>query len=371
MRVMFCARAIHQMAGGVERMITTIMNGLVDRGHEVGLFTWDLEGAEPFFPLSPRITWHRLDMGDPAHTADWWLVAKRAARVRELVRQRDPQVIVCFQAGPFMALRLYTAGLDIPVVAAERNAPTRFEHTTHGRFGPRTVFNALRTARLIVVQRESYRALYPEYLHDRIVTVPNPVEPAARCASPDLPDGCGRFQMLCVGRLSFQKNQEALVSAFFELAGRWPDWDLVLVGEGEDQPRLEAMIRAADQGFRVHLTGTMVDPGPTYAKSHLFCLPSRWEGFPNALAEAHAHGLPAVAYAGCAGANELVCDGVNGLLAAGNGDVDSLAAALETLMADPRQRRAMGAAGRDSVAPFAPGRVMDLWEQTLLCCAGR
>ena len=56
-------------------------------------------------------------------------------------------------------------------------------------------------------------------------------------------------------------------------------------------------------------------PGPSCEAAHLFALPSRFEGFPNALAEAVAYGLPAVAYRGVSGVEELVVDGRNGLLA--------------------------------------------------------
>ena len=70
------------------------------------------------------------------------------------------------------------------------------------------------------------------------------------------------------------------------------------------------------------MEGAVTDVAAEYAAADLFCLPSRWEGFPNTVAEALAHGLPAVAYEGCAGTGDLVEPGENGLLAAGNGDTD-------------------------------------------------
>src|SRR5690606_8248953 len=108
--------------------------------------------------------------------------------------------IVCFQEGPFIAIRAYTAGMGVPVIAAERNAPTRFEHTSGG---PREtlVYNAFRFAHRILIQCESYRDLYPAHLRHKIVTIPAPVEQAGKFASPGAPAGNGRFRLLSVGRL--------------------------------------------------------------------------------------------------------------------------------------------------------------------------
>ena len=365
MKLLFAARAIDRMAGGVERMIITVMNAMVARGHEVDLFTWDQAGAQAFYQMAPEITWHRLDMGDPSVAASKRLMLERAAAVRSLVKQRRPQVIVAFQDGPFRALRAYCMGLGIPVIAAERNAPTRFDHTRRGRRLRPIIFNSFRLAKSIIVQCEAYQQLYPLYLRDRILTIPNPVSPARLTARPDEPDKFGRFRILSVGRLSYQKNYESLVNAFSQIAGVFPQWDLVIVGEGELRGKLHDMIMEAGLSDRIHLPGTVADPGDHYASAHLFCLPSRWEGFPNALAEAMAHGLPAVGFADCAGVNQLIEPGRNGILGKGNGDFGSLAEALSSLMSDNQLRRQMGDQGRQITGAFAPEAVMDRWESVL------
>jgi glycosyltransferase involved in cell wall biosynthesis len=353
------------MAGGVERMIITIMNSMAERGHEVDLLTWDLAGAQSFYPMAPEITWHRLDMGAPSIGATMRLKLKRAAKVRALVAARRPQAIVAFQDGPFRALSAYCMGLGIPVIAAERNAPTQFDHTRRGRRNRHIAFNAFRLARSIVVQCEDYRKLYPPFLRERIITIPNPVYPARLSSQPDQPDASGRFRILSVGRLSYQKNYESLIGAFSLIADKFPNWDLVIVGDGELYQKLQALIEAAGLSDRVRLPGAIPNPEEHYASAHIFCLPSRWEGFPNALAEALTHGLPAVGYADCAGVNHLIAPPRNGLLAEGNGDCGSLARALSSLMADNQLRLEMGERGRLITSAFEPEAVMDRWERVL------
>ena len=185
MKMLFVARAMDQMAGGLERMIVMVMDAMVARGHEVTLLSWDRADAKSFYPMGGEVDWYRLDMGDPAKKASGRLIAKRAKIVRRLVRSIEPNVIICFQGGPFMAMGLYCAGLGIPLVAAERTAPTLYDHLRNAwmRF---VEHQAFRFAARITIQFERYRALYPPHLHHLMVTIPNPVMPAkisgsARC----------------------------------------------------------------------------------------------------------------------------------------------------------------------------------------------
>ena len=300
------------MGGGVQRAITILMNGMVARGHEVSLLTWDRADAEAFFPISPEIGWHRLNLGDTDTKANIRVRLQRARAVRNVIRECKPQLIVGFRGGQFLVARLYSLGLGIPAIAAERNSPSRFDHMPGGSRWRFIEFNGMRLANKVVIQLEGYRSQYPGYLRDKLVAIPNPVVPAVRFATVDRPDNNGRFRVLSVGRLSYQKNNESLIFAFNALAEQFPSWDLMILGEGDERPQLERLVREAGFADRVRLLGAKANVAEWYEGAHLFCLPSRHEGFPNALAEAQAHGLPAVGFAGCAGVNELIQDGKTG-----------------------------------------------------------
>jgi len=364
MRLLFVARAIHQMAGGVERMVTTIMNAMVVRGHQVDFLTWDLAGAVSFYPLRPDITWHPLNMGDPTIKATRRLKLRRTVAVRRLIEQIGPDVIICFQAGTFMAMRMYTAGMSVPVVAAERNAPSRFQFIQAGRYQSLT-YQALRWADLILVQCESYRSLYPPFLRDRIVTIPNPIFPAARFAQPDHPTPDGRWQIVSVGRLSYQKNYTVLIEAFAQLAPQFSKWDLVIWGDGEDRAKITQLIQERSLESRVQLPGVTPAISEAYEEAHLFCLPSLWEGFPNALGEAMAHGLPGIGFADCAGMSDLIIPDKNGLLAEGNNDAQSMAQTLAKLMASSDLRARMGKLGICTMQSYQPEQIFTRWQSVL------
>ncbi|NGP18548.1 glycosyltransferase [Devosia aurantiaca] len=241
MRMMFSARAMHNMAGGVERQIITIMNEMVRRGHEVALFSWDHEDAQAFYPMDERLKWFKLDMGNPARRASLGLRVKRVKKVRRLVEDFRPDVIVAFQGGAFRMLAFATLATGIPVIVAERTSPTMYEHVGSRRKQQIELFS-YRLAKRITVQFGRYRNFYPPYLRRKIVETPNPVRSAARLACPAQPNAAGRYTLLSVGRLSFQKNFSALLEAFGELAEEFKCWDLRIVGEGEDRVALETML---------------------------------------------------------------------------------------------------------------------------------
>lgn len=368
MRILFACRNFVDVAGGVERMAIAAMNELCRRGHEVSLLTWDGPGGEAFYAMDERIEWRRLGLGNPAQRASLGLRLRRAFKVRRILAGLRPDVVIAFQEGTFRAVRVYGLGFRLPMIAAERNSPSRFDFVTQGNRG--RAFQWLRLADCITVQCQSYRELYPAFLRHKIVTIPNPVFPAPGQAAP-AGDAQAPQVLLSVGRLSFQKNQVALVQAFARLAPRFPRWRLDIAGEGEHREQVEGEIARLGLGDRVRLLGAVKDVSALYRSSHLFCLASRWEGFPNALAEAMAHGLPAVGYAECCGINELIVPGRSGLLAAGNGDVETLADTLAQMMADAAAREKMGAAAADSMRAYEPQTVFDRWESVLAGVAHR
>jgi GalNAc-alpha-(1->4)-GalNAc-alpha-(1->3)-diNAcBac-PP-undecaprenol alpha-1,4-N-acetyl-D-galactosaminyltransferase len=359
MRLLFVSRMFDRVAGGVERMAVNIMNAMVERGHEVSLFTWDLAEAEAFYDMRDSIRWHRLDMGHAGRTAGNLLRARRAVKFRRLVASLRPDVVIGFQHGAYLFAEVSLLGLDVPVILAERNAPDRFDHTSEGRYR-RIVCQSMRPAAAITVQCESYVPRYPSYLRTRMVVIPNPVYKADGFARPA--DEKASRTLLSVGRLSFQKNQAAMIEAFALIAERFPEWRLRIVGDGEDRPALEALIEKQGIQRRVSMDGTTPDVSAEYQAADLFCLPSRWEGFPNTLAEAMAHGLPAVAYKQCAGADELIRHGTSGFLADGNGDPATLASMLAALMGRAEVRGDMGARAIKLVSKYDPEGVYDRWE---------
>lgn len=368
MRILFNSRKYDGIAGGVERMSIAIMDEMVRRGHQIEMMSLDPESACTFYPLDPAVRWTRIDIGEPTRKASPGEILARQAAMRAVIRRFRPDVAIGFQQGAFVTMAIAALGTGTPVIAAERNAPHRFDHLKDGH-GRGFQYASFRLARFVTVQFESYRDHYPAHIRKRIVSIPNPVPPAEGISEP-AGSSPVRKTLLCVARLSYQKNQALLIHAFARIASSFPDWDLELVGDGEDRATLEALAASVAPPERIRLAGAQADVYRYYRAAQLFCLPSRWEGFPNALAEAMAFGLPAVGLTGCAGVNTLIENGRTGLLAP-DAEAGALAETLAALMVDPGRRVVMGAAARTAIADYAPEAVFDRWEALFELAARR
>jgi glycosyltransferase involved in cell wall biosynthesis len=147
-----------------------------------------------------------------------------------------------------------------------------------------------------------------------------------------------------VAALTGHKDHATLVEAMARLRPRFPEARLVIAGEGELRPALEARVRDRGLGDRVVFAGFRRDLDQLLPAFSVFCLSSRLEGLGTSLLDAMAFGLPVVATA-AGGIPEAVEDGVSGRLVP-PGDPGTLAEALAELLGDDERRRAYGAAGR-------------------------
>ena len=176
----------------------------------------------------------------------------------------------------------------------------------------------------------------------------------------------GRKHLLTVGRLTAQKDHRTLINAFNLVAAEFPEWDLRIVGEGELESALKEQIIDLGLEARVMLPGAIAEIEREYAGAQIFVMPSLYESFGLVTAEALAHGLPAIGFRDCAGTNELIVDGSNGLLVSGENRAQALASGMRRFMGSEDLRRRMGDAGPASVAQFSVASVAGDWESLLM-----
>jgi GalNAc-alpha-(1->4)-GalNAc-alpha-(1->3)-diNAcBac-PP-undecaprenol alpha-1,4-N-acetyl-D-galactosaminyltransferase len=352
--------SLNNMAGGLERNIIRLANNLAESGGNVHIMTFDFKNAESFYDIDERVIWHKVATSPPHQPIGFFDRLKLIFRMHNILKNEKAGVIVCFHHGILLRFMLASVFTRLKIIASERNSLRIYDHIQLSKWNIN--FFLMFLVDNITIQFKSYTADYPHLMQNKIVYIPNAVFPVDEFANPNVPNENGRYTLLSVGRLCGQKNYSTLIKAFSNLSSMHPEWDLVIVGNGEALEELSDLIIEEKLTNRVILPGATDDVSKWYNSSHLFCLPSRWEGFPNSLAEALSHGLPSVVYAGCAGAGDMVSNGENGLLAVGNGEIDSLEYALSTLMHDGVIRKRMGKASVESVKCYYPDNVFPLWK---------
>lgn len=145
------------------------------------------------------------------------------------------------------------------------------------------------------------------------------------------------------------KGADTLIVAMPEVLKTSPDASLVLVGDGDDRPRLEQLAREHGVSERVHFLHslTLEQLFACYANCDVFALPSSGEGFGLVFLEAMAYGKPVIGGAH-GGIPDIIEEGVSGHLVP-HGNVERLAGRLASLLGDPVQAAAMGTTGKERV----------------------
>lgn len=355
-------------AGGAEAVMAALADAFAVSGWAVALMTL-MGGEPPDHPhVSPEVERLRLDRSTMAsHAMRLVETPWAAAGIRRILRERRPDVVLSFLDLTNFQVLLAARGLGIPVVVSERMDP-QFHRWAALRAWMRN--RLYRRAAAIVVQTARIRDALPVPLRERTVVIANPMPAVSEPAAPERPDETGRFRVVAVARLHRQKGLDRLIGAFSSLAADFPAWDLHIFGEGAEEVALRRQATAGGAAGRIAFRGVTRDVWRELRASHLFAFPSRYEGFPNALAEAVAHGLPAVGFRDVSGVGELIVDGENGFLVdpGGTGPA-SLAGRLAVLMGDGSLRAEMGRRGRALLADRFAVSPFELWHEVVQSAA--
>ncbi|PCI39787.1 MAG: hypothetical protein COB53_02640 [Elusimicrobia bacterium] len=148
------------------------------------------------------------------------------------------------------------------------------------------------------------------------------------------------FLIGSVGRLNEQKGHPHLVDAMAALLPKHPELKCVILGEGPEHASLQTRIDSHGIGTQVGLLGEQDNITAWLSAFDVFVLPSLWEGFPNALLEAMALGLPVIA-SGVDGVPEAIMHGTSGLIVQ-PGDPNAITTAVSDLLDDKKLRERLG-----------------------------
>jgi glycosyltransferase involved in cell wall biosynthesis len=320
--------------GGQNQVLLTA-RGMAERGHEVLVVCragGDLESRARAAGLGVRALPFRGDLWPPAITALARVFRRERPRVLQL---HDPHAV----SAALVASRL---GRKAPLVATRR-----VDFALRGPFSRRKyaacdrVIVASRAIAAVVerggVPPERLRLVY-EGVPDR-TPAPGGREALAALGVPADAPVIGN-----VAALTGHKDHATLLEAMALLRPRAPGAHLVIAGEGERRPALEALVRAHSLEDRVVFVGFRHDLDRLLPAFSVFCLSSHLEGLGTSLLDAMAFGRPVVATA-AGGIPEAVEDGLTGRVVPSR-DPAALAAALVEVLSDETRRQAMGEAGR-------------------------
>ncbi len=294
--------------GGSERQTLLLLRHLSRERFTPELLVLQ-RGGSLYEQLPPDVPVHCLEERMPNFRIGWPGRIHRAqvAALKQLLVERSIDVVydrtfhMTLIAGPA------AAAVGLPRVSTIVSPPSHAVPLNAGRFQwikQRQLAQAYtRASQVIAVSSPTATDALRYYglSSHQICVVPNPVDKQeldVTVASQPVPPRDLRYTLVCVGRMTPEKNQACVIRALNHLKERYPDFPLPrlwLVGDGPLRKKLEAMSRRLDLTQNIEFVGHVASPAPWIAAADALCLPSLFEGFPNVMLEAMALGTPVIA----------------------------------------------------------------------------
>lgn len=348
--------------GGAQRDMVLLCNALASRGLRLAILALRSDG-----PLRALL--------DPAITVVE--VPGRQLRyaipgLRRVIRAVAPMAVVSSEASlnlcTLIAVRLLPRHRRPQVMLREVGSPSVAQYRDpyrQNRIAYRVLRRLYRHAdRVVTLSEGARRDLARNFgVPDAMISVmlTNAVIPpqiARQIAAWDGESGRESDLIVCVGRLSPEKDQRTLIRAVSLLPPE-RNWRLAIVGEGPEREALASLARRSGVADRITFSGYVADPFAWMMRARVAVCPSLYEGLGNAIIEALACGTPVVATDCPYGPREILQGGRYGALTP-VGDAAAMAAAIAGAMDHAADRRSLMVRGMQYTAASAAARFLEI-----------
>ena len=286
--------------GGAERVVSILSSQMAKQGMDVEILTYYDRPVSYEIDERVKISSVETLSGKNGKIGNlFWL--------RRYFKE-NAEVVISFLA-PFNILAIAAnLGSGVPIIVADRNDPERVPSNPVLRKVRDVLY---RFASGIVVQTKKNQSYFSKTVQKKSCVIYNPV---------DLKENAGAAietkkekTIVTAGRLMPQKNQTMLIRAFAGVLTKYPDYRLVIYGEGPERENLEQLAGELSVSGQVIFPGNVSDLHEQMKTAKMFVLCSDYEGMPNALIEAMCLGLPCISTE-VSGSTDLIEDHRNGLL---------------------------------------------------------
>lgn len=370
-RIAYCIPSLDH-SGGMERVLTTKANYLAEQlGYDVSIIITDDKDTKPYFPLSENINVIQLDVNiDNLWQHPVWkrfyLYWKRMRiykrRLERCLNQLKPDITISLLRREINFLNdIKDGSAKVGEIHFGRYKYREANFAFLPQFANQWITNrwmaqldrkVQQLDRFVVLTHED--ATYWKGMSN-LTVIPNPITIEHEAVS-----DCTTNQAIAVGRYTYQKGFDLLISAWEFVHKKHPDWILNIYGGGNRETFQEQVSKLGLQKI-IKCNGPVSDIAKKYQDSSIFVLSSRFEGFGLVLAEAMSVGLASVAFSCPCGPRDIITDGEDGILCE-NGNIKCLAEGICQLIEDEQLRKEMGQKAAQNIQRYTIDNIMKQWD---------
>lgn len=338
--------------GGAERVVSLVSPYLFETFDSVEIMTF--LDDEVFYHIDKRIKFTVLEKCTHSKSP-----VKNVLYLRNYLKKNQIDEVLSFLLPFNIVAALAAWGTGIPVVLADRSDPRQESKNTVRRLLRWLTYSFC--CKKVIFQNSRNLNYFSGRIFKKGIIIPNPV-------ALELPDGAAllaekKKTIVTVGRLTKAKNHPMLISAFNEVASKYPQYRLIIYGEGEERSNEEKVVRDKGLEEKVLLPGKFSDVHKRILEAELFVLSSDYEGMPNALAEAMVLGLPCIS-TDVSGSEDLIENGVSGIIVP-RGNQEAMTGAITRMIEDANMRGKMGKKAVSVAEKLKIDNVAKSWNKVL------
>lgn len=349
--------------GGAERVVCNLANYTSSKKNDVTILT--MTDAPATYELNNKIRRVSLILQDERKNAVVDFIRRYYRLCKFLKTNKSDVYIVMLPITIILLLHLNWL-TKAKIIVSERSNP-KFNKPIEKFF----IKHLASRADGWVFQTEENFGWYKRYINkSKIAIIPNAV-------GENFVSNVGGVvkrdkNIVTAGRLADPKNHQLLIRAFARIQSKFPDYKVMLYGDGPDKENLQFLAKGLGISESVLFPGYCKNIAEKIENASLFVFTSDWEGMPNALIEAMGLGVPCIStdFDG-GGAKFLINPGNNGLLVP-VGDADALAKAMERMLSDRDFAEKCGQEARKICERLSPSKIYGEWEsfiKTVVVCA--
>lgn len=354
--------------GGAQRVVSILCNHWSQNGYAVTLIATFSGAKINHYQLNKNVVLKYLNNSPFFPKNKLWNLFWKLVHLRKLINKQNPDVVISFLTRVNVATTLSMIGIRSPLIICERTWPPFASLNNKYFWLSRILFKSV--DRIIVQTEKSKTWLAQKFPDNNVKVIPNPaIYPLPysneRSIKPNSLILQHKKVIIASGRLHKYKQFDLLIRAFSQLKDKHLNWDLIILGDGEERDSLNSMVVDLGMTGRVFLPGSIGNMSEWYERADLFVLSSIVEGFPNVLLEAMTYGLPCISFDCDTGPRDMIQNGINGILVDPNQKESGLSNAMDRIISDQVFRSKIANNSLLSREKYSISNIVQKWNNIL------